>query len=271
MDLAGVGARDFLWNKRLAGGLNFALRRSRKHDRRLLDTLLERLPAAHADHVFVTGDFTNLALRPEFALARRYVERIAQLVGTTRVSVIPGNHDAYTEDAVTERRFEEAFGEWIGEGARGQWPYVQLTDELAIVGCSSAVPTPFPRASGRLGTAQLQRLEEVLSRADVRARFRVVLVHHPPVPQHGGEMRQLEDRAGFAAVIARAGAELVLHGHDHREVRTDLPGPDGARVPVLGVTSATYTSSHAERRGRFNVYEIDPRARAVVSIRSEVA
>ncbi len=271
MDLTGVTLRDFLWNKRLAGGLNLALRRSRKHDRALLDTLLERLPAARADHVFVTGDFTNLALRPEFTLARRYVQRIADLVGTARVSVIPGNHDAYTEDAVVERRFEEAFAEWIGEGARGEWPYLQLTGSLAIIGCSSAVPTPFPRASGRLGEAQLERLEALLGRDDVRARFRVVLVHHPPVPQHGSELRQLEDRAAFAAVIARAGADLVLHGHDHREVRAELAGPEGRWVPVLGVTSATYRSSHADRRGRFNVYEVDPVARRVASVVSELA
>ena len=271
LDLAGVTARDFLWNKRLAGGLNLALRRSRKHDRALLDQLIERLPAVHADHVLLTGDFTNLALRPEFALARRYVQRIADLVGTARVSVTPGNHDAYTEDAVVERRFEEAFGEWIGEGARGEWPYLQLTDALAIIGCSSAVPTPFPRASGRLGARQLERLEALLTRPDAIARVRVVLVHHPPVPQHGGELRQLEDRAEFAAVIARAGADIVLHGHDHREVRAALAGPAGRSVPVIGVTSATYRSSRADRRGRFNVYEVDAAKRAVISVRAELA
>jgi 3',5'-cyclic AMP phosphodiesterase CpdA len=257
------------FGKRLAGGLNVAINRSRKHDPALYETLLGKLPAEHADEVVITGDFTNLALTSEFALARRWADRVAAIVGPERLSVIPGNHDAYTEDAVRERRFERAFAPFLYGADTAGYPYVKLTPELAILGLSTAVPTPFPRASGRLGPDQLARLEEALSREDVRARFRVVLIHHPPVPVKGGEIRQLEDRAAFAAVIARTGAGLILHGHDHMEVREHLEGPGGARVPVCGVTSATYKSAHPDRRGRFNVYEIE--GGQLSRIRSEMA
>ncbi len=32
-------------------------------------------------------------------------------------------------------------------------------------------------------------------------------------------------------VVARHGADLILHGHDHRDMLNYIEGPDGARVP----------------------------------------
>jgi hypothetical protein len=39
-------------------------------------------------------------------------------------------------------------------------------------------------------------------------------------------------------MLARAGAELVLHGHNHRTSLAHRPGPAGP-VPILGVPSAS--------------------------------
>jgi hypothetical protein len=57
-------------------------------------------------------------------------------------------------------------------------------------------------------------------------------------------------------VIARVGCELVLHGHEHRDLRTELPGPGGP-VPVVGVGSGTYEDERRDRRARYNVYHVD--------------
>jgi 3',5'-cyclic AMP phosphodiesterase CpdA len=265
-DRARIRIRDFR-GKQLAGGLNLAINRSRKHSVALFDSLVERLPQVAPDHVALTGDFTNLALPSEFALARRYVDRIAELVGgTQKVSVIPGNHDAYTEEAVQEQRFERAFAPYLD--LEGAYPTLKLQGGLAVIGCSTAVATPFPYASGRLGEAQLARLSALLDRDDVRACTRVILIHHPPVRTKGHQLRNLDDRAGFAQVIARAGADLILHGHDHMEVRESLPGPAGP-VPVIGVTSASYTNPDPLRRARMNIYELE--GKRLAAIRSEVA
>lgn len=267
--LAGINPLELL-GKRLAGGLNLVLNRARKHDGQLLERLLERLAEVRPDHVVMTGDFTNLALEGEFAAARAYADRVADLLGgIDRVSVIPGNHDAYTEDAVRERRFERAFAPYLEAVDEPGWPYLKKVGELALIGCTTAVPTPFLCASGRLGAEQLARLEVMLARPDLRDRFRVVLIHHPPVRVKGHELRQLEDRRAFGGMIARVGADLILHGHDHMEVREQLDGPGGTAVPVLGVSSASYKSTHAGRRGRFNVYEIDQRQ--LLAVRSELA
>jgi 3',5'-cyclic AMP phosphodiesterase CpdA len=82
-----------------------------------------------------------------------------------------------------------------------------------------------------------------------------VLIHHPPVRQKHGEDRNLRDRAALAAVLARVGADLVLHGHDHHDEHSELPGPGGKPIPIIGGGSASYTGS-PERRSRYNLYEL---------------
>ena len=60
-------------------------------------------------------------------------------------------------------------------------------------------------------------------------------------------------------MLARAGAELVLHGHDHADERATLEGPGGAKIPIVGAGSASYAGA-VERRSRYNIYEIEGRA-----------
>jgi len=47
-----------------------------------------------------------------------------------------------------------------------------------------------------------------------------------------------------------------LHGHDHQDEHTELPGPGGKKIPIIGGGSASYTGS-AEKRSRYNLYEIE--------------
>jgi hypothetical protein len=69
-------------------------------------------------------------------------------------------------------------------------------------------------------------------------------------------LRGLRDRAQLAGVLARVGCELVLHGHEHRDLRRELVGPTGP-IPVIGVGSATYDDARPERRARYNVYRVE--------------
>ena len=112
---------------------------------------------------------------------------------------------------------------------------------MALIGLSSAVPTLPGSAAGRLGAEQLARLGPVLEAAGREGLFRVVLVHHPPLPGRGGWRRELRDREALRGLLAREGAELVLHGHHHRVLRAQVDGPAGP-IPVLGAPRALGTS-----------------------------
>ncbi len=236
-----------LMNKRLFGYLSWQKRRKAIHRAEVLERLTQDLKAAQPDHVVVTGDLVNLSLPGEFEAAAAWLQRLGP---PDRVTVVPGNHDAYVA-----LPFAGSWQRWAGymsnetpgepDGNPGRepagfedFPLVRRRGPLAVVGVSSAMPSAPGMATGRLGAAQLHELERQLVRLGKEGRFRVVLMHHPPLDETTKHRKRLLDSAEFRAVLRRAGAELVLHGHDHRFLEAETPGPNGA-IPVYGVPSAS--------------------------------
>ena len=84
---------------------------------------------------------------------------------------------------------------------------------------------------------------------------RVVLIHHP-VAAHGEPARRaLWDGAELRGVLARAGAELVLHGHKHRRRVHFVPGPE-FDVPIIGVPSSSEVGSKPDKHAQYHIYNI---------------
>ena len=126
--------------------------------------------------------------------------------------------------------------------------------DVALIGVSTAIATPPLYAVGRVGPEQLARLEKVLEATAAEGLCRIVLIHHPVVDGVSKPRHDLVDRGAFAEVIARQGAELILHGHEHRRIDSELPGPAG-QVPVHGVSSGTCVSEKPGREASFSVYD----------------
>jgi 3',5'-cyclic AMP phosphodiesterase CpdA len=265
-----VKLRDLL-GKRAIGGLNLLLMRRRKHNMTLLQALVEDLPSRAVDHLALTGDLCNIALESEWAAALRWIKDTR--FEAARVTVIPGNHDAYVPKVAKDGVFERMFAPYqtadlrVGEEV---YPFVRLRGEVALVGTSTGVPTGDFGAWGRIGESQLAHLESLLNAPEVKSRRRVLLIHHPPLVNRHGEERNLRDRALLQALLARTGADLVLHGHDHRDFFNYLPGPGGARIPVVGVGSASYDGS-SDRRSRYHVFEIGDGAIAAITYAHDAA
>jgi 3',5'-cyclic AMP phosphodiesterase CpdA len=254
-----------LAGKRAIGLLNLALNRRRMHKLELLTALGEDLRSQAVDHLAVTGDLSNVALDGEWRAALRWLETYPATAEA--VSVIPGNHDAYVADVVRAGTFEQLFAGYqtsdlprtsatnAGVDPRVRYPFVRFRGPLAVIGVNSCVATGDLGAWGEVGAEQLARLEALLGDREVARRTRVVLIHHPPVVHKGGEHRNLKDRGALGALLARVGAELVLHGHDHRDERAWLEGPSGKSIAVVGAGSASYAGG-ADRRARYNIYEL---------------
>lgn len=249
LDLRGTPPWSFL-NKRITGGLNLALLRGRQHDPGLFRQMMARVEDLEVDRVVVTGDLSNLSLESEFALCQRVFEELP-----VPVTVVPGNHDAYTPGAVRQKLFERYMMPFMA-GERHDdsiYPFMAREGGVAFIGVSSAVATfPFS-ATGRVGRPQLERLTIMLRTAAAEGLARVVLIHHPPTPGVSKPRHDLRDQADFIRVIAAEGADLVLHGHEHRCVETFLPGP-GHDVPVHGIASGTSLSPKPLRRASFSIY-----------------
>lgn len=252
LDLTGVGPLRY-FNKRATGGLNLLLGRRKRHDEDRFDALVEASRRLGVDRLVLTGDLTNLALESEFEHVAR---RLSSL--PLPVTVIPGNHDTYTRGSARARRFERYLGGFM-EGERlsdAPYPFVQDYGDVALVGVSSAVPTRPLWATGRVGPDQLTRLAEVLRRLRGEGKMRVVLIHHPVMEGVARPRHELVDLDAFGRVIAREGAELVLHGHEHKVVRGHIEGPEGP-VPVHGISSGTAVAAAAPYAAGFTVYEIE--------------
>jgi len=250
LDLRGTRPWSFL-NKRITGGFNLALRRGRHHDGRLFDAMMTLAEELEVDRVVVTGDLSNLSLESEFAFARRVFER-----SRIPVTVVPGNHDAYTPSAARAQLFERFMAPFM-EGERegdALYPFMLRVGEVALIGVSSAIATPPFSATGWVGEPQLQRLAKMLAVAADEGRKRVVLIHHPPTPGASKRRHDLLDLDAFGRVIAKFGAELVLHGHEHKCMETAIAGPERA-VPVHGIASGTSLSKRQERRASFSIYQ----------------
>jgi 3',5'-cyclic AMP phosphodiesterase CpdA len=71
-------------------------------------------------------------------------------------------------------------------------------------------------------------------------------------------LRRLTDAATFRGVLAEKGAELVLHGHDHRRSLIWLQGPDGRKIAAIGVPSASARARHGgEDPAGYHLFHID--------------
>jgi 3',5'-cyclic AMP phosphodiesterase CpdA len=242
-----------LAGKRAFGYLNWTRNRKRFHRRDVLDAVVSDMQEQGPDHIAVTGDLVNLALEAEFAPARAWLESVGP---PDRVTVIPGNHDAYVR--ATRHRFAEVFGSYLDndEARAGGAPFPSLRRRgpLALVSVSSAVPTPPLMATGWLGRGQLDALERMLERLAAEQVFRVLLIHHPL--RSDARAKRLTDAPGLRALLRRHGVELVLHGHDHLHSIIWVDGPNG-RIPAIGVPSASALAHGLHPAAAYNLFSIE--------------
>ena len=247
-----LSLREFA-GKRALGALNWRRNRHAIHRREVLDAVVADMQAQRPDHVAVTGDLVNLALEAEFAPARRW---LASVGAPDRVTVVPGNHDAYVR--ATRHHFAQTFADFMrgdagaaGDGIRH--PFLRRRGPLALIGVSTAVPTAPLMATGRLGQAQFDALERILATLAAEPLFRVLLIHHPL--RSKSRYKRLTDSEQLLALVKRHGVDLILHGHDHVHSTMWFDGPAG-RVPAIGVPSASSIAHGRHPAAAYNLFSI---------------
>jgi 3',5'-cyclic AMP phosphodiesterase CpdA len=242
-----------LVGKRAFGYLNWTRNRHRYHRRDVLDVLISDLQAQVPDQIVVTGDLVNLALEREFAPAKAWLETVGP---PERVTLVPGNHDAYVR--ATGNRFSEAWTDYlVGDDAQDAgaiFPSLRRRGPLALIGVSTAVPTPPLMATGWLGKSQMEALERLLSHLSSESAFRVLLIHHPL--RSDARAKRLTDAPELLALLKQHGVELVLHGHDHVHSTIWVEGPNGSSIPAVGVPSASARAHGHYPDAAYNLFSI---------------
>lgn len=253
-----------LLNKRILGFLSWTLRRQNLYMTPVLEALAKDMAAAAPDHIAVTGDIVNISLPGEFDHATSW---IGSLGPPDKVTVIPGNHDAYIA-----LDWQQTIGQWAPYMANTdlrngsaietalksdtEFPFVRLRGDIALIGVSTACPMPPGFAGGTIGERQMAALREKLIELGNRGLCRVVMLHHPPFGDPKHRRKELTDYEAFRACIQAAGAELILHGHTHKSGLTKLPTPAG-HAPVVGVPAASSCGDHnGKDHSRYHLYRI---------------
>ena len=241
-----------LIGKRATGFVNWRRKREAIHRPEVLARIVADLKAQAPDHIAVTGDLVNLALPGEYQPARAWLDALGS---PADVTLVPGNHDAYVRSGVAASLAH--WGDFMrGDEAAAGFPFLRRRGPLALIGVSTSVPSLPLMATGRLGADQLRRLEAVLDDGAREERYRVVLIHHPPSSKPSHYLKRLTDGLQLRAVLARHGAELVIHGHNHRRQTVWLEGPSG-RIPAIGVPSASEAPPGEHDPAGYNLYRIE--------------
>ncbi len=225
----------------------------------VLASLVRDLHSQQPHHIVITGDLTHLGLPNEFEKARDW---LCALGPSSRITVVPGNHDTYVPCS-----WDRTFLHWttyMNADADSEdtirehcthttFPTLRVRGPIALIGVSTARPSAPILAIGSLGSGQLRRLENILQQAGGRQLFRVVFMHHPPVPAIVTWRKRLTDGASFRSVVAQHGAELVLHGHAHRTSLAHLETSVGS-LPVIGVPSASAYGRQEGEHAQYHIY-----------------
>jgi 3',5'-cyclic AMP phosphodiesterase CpdA len=145
---------------------------------------------------------------------------------------------------------------------------------VAIVGLSSAIATAPHLATGRVGEAQRRKAAALLGEPDIRERFLVLALHHPPDPRFQkkrGRFRALADTAEILELCAEHKVRMILHGHEHGGTRYEVVDPKrGWQCEVFDAGSATALSADKHQRARYNVYTFDPERPRLIEARVRV-
>lgn len=239
--------------KRWLGYLSWRRKRRWQLRRDMLDRLTEAAQAEGPAVLAITGDLAHIGLAHEIREARDWLEHLGP---PDRVVVVPGNHDVYARDSWSA--IAPLWADYLqlgdidpaGDG-RAAYPVVREFEGVALVCASSALPTAPLLATGRLGAAQLARLETTLREVRERATFPCLLIHHPPVPGLTHWRKRLGDEVALERLLCRAQVPLALHGHLHR----DLCAVRGA-THIFGTAAAS--SVIGKEPASYRVFDVEP-------------
>ncbi len=246
--------------KRWLSWLSWQTGRRRRHRRERLDSLTTALAAKQPDAWAITGDLCQIGLDAEAAEARDWLNRLAS---PERTLLVPGNHDVFARDS--DGPIRRRWADYLHvDPDSPQWPVTRRFEDLVLIGLNSAIVTPPLRAGGRLGADMRRRLVECL-RAH-RGRCRVVLIHHPPLPNTCKPRKALSDDAELTEILRQHGPALVLHGHLHRNREWALADGAAGMTRVFCTASASASGKQGAAAGRMfdiragkNGFEIEMR------------
>ena len=250
--------------KRLLGAVSWHWNRRTIHDPNIANALRDDILASVPDHVAFTGDGVNIGSPREFPPLLDWMQQFGP---PDFLSFVPGNHDAYVKTNLTKTL--DVLKPYMAGDMRADqmFPYVRLRRNVALIGLNSAIPRGFRSAEGLLGKAQLEALRVRLTELKAKGFYRLIMIHHPPRLGIASKRRGLIDAPQLSQLLGEAGAELIIHGHNHRSEMHWLDHGQ-ARIPTIGVPSGTMSGTiYPAEWNQYTVTRVAGRWHTEISVR----
>jgi 3',5'-cyclic AMP phosphodiesterase CpdA len=239
-----------------------------QHNTGLADSLQQALKKIGPDLLVATGDLADSP--SHLAAARGYIDLLGQCcrpgAGSPPVLAIPGNHDYRLSGWLWKQKsldYAATFGDLPTQ-------HFFADQRIWVYGFDSA-------SAKALGTGQVtdealeqfyHAFEQLRSNVDGfhREIFKVVLLHHHPLPVNGNhDWRQrslmMVDAGRFLGAMLDCRVNLVLHGHEHKQgssrFQSSLGGGGRHEMSVVSLGS-TLRDSPRGKENWFNLITVDP-------------
>eukprot|EP00762_Andalucia_godoyi_P004719 ANDGO_03594.mRNA.1 hypothetical protein H696_02998 len=300
LDLTGTTLSS-LMNKRITGLANIFLRRGPgRYPQSRFIRALDICLAEKVDHVLLSGDVSNLALASEFSRVHQILEEQFEsnlpdaIPSWTKLSIVPGNHDAYIPEAKALLGFKSSLSRFIvpvdhihaaesnsrpqfhsvednATGARvcffsdadGHFLFPVVKEirdrNLMIVCFNTAVPRPPFSATGRISTGQRARLEYIMNNTNWQnsGLFKVCMLHHPAVDRYQDKPDKRRSQA-----LEEDSLEWIQSRCEKYQIQLALHGHTHVAQSHLipnSVPTHVVDCGSTTQSGVFNIYEIDHR------------
>jgi 3',5'-cyclic AMP phosphodiesterase CpdA len=212
--------------------------------------------ASGADHVVISGDLTEMGDPTEFEHFANILEEAA--MPPDSVTLVPGNHDAYTTPTAWQRALEGPLKRFAGASS-GEAGKVVDRGALALLPIDTTFFQSMVRAGGHFTREAAAAVNARLTDPALRDKCVVLVMHHPPFQEHKNRVAEwmvgLSGRMHVLDMLAHHPRLQLLHGHLHRVIdRVVVPGMDSSKRPrIFGAPAVV---DDAEDLPRVRLYDV---------------
>lgn len=218
------------------------------HGKRLVEVLTD-IASRNCDHVIVTGDLVENPGAEDFQYVKEIFSHFG-LMDSSKLSVIPGNHDIYggtprnqlcftfymnckhVDLEENTDKFIEAFKETFP--SNNSFPYLKLLGNIALIGINSMGKWSLKKnadgSNGIITDDVFKKLEKILSSEETEDKYKIVLIHHhfykpsftkEQFPKHSLWLKAINrkmlmhGKKRLLKLFKKHNVNMILNGHTH--------------------------------------------------------
>lgn len=238
-----------LKGKSIIGYANYYLRRRKKHNLTLIETLISHIRNMDYDALIISGDITNVSVEEEFRAAKSWLAPILD----ERTFMIPGNHDRYKKESIVpEPLFENFFSPFIGESLSNDcYLRMKKISGQTLIGWDSNQPLPVAKAHGFIDLKIIEQTKQ-------KVKPGYILVCHHPIWNPGFYLEsnghKMVNRSEVAESLKTNPPSIYFHGHSH----SNWVKKPGKLAPYFAINSASSTRlSDSSHSCGFHIVDLD--------------